>query len=111
MNDYVAPPWETKIQPDKPTIKPKDLKGIWFPDIIFFHKDLTYQEKFLLTIIYHLDGPDHCYASNKYLAEMMLCSEKTIANILGSLKKKGFVETVSWDGKIRKLRHTLLTLY
>lgn len=96
------------FNPDKPTINPKGVKGLWVPEEILRHPDLTAQEKFLLTFIFHLDSSEnHCYASNKYLGELMGVGEKTVKNVMTSLKKKGVIETVSWDGRIRKLRATL----
>jgi len=108
MNEYISPPWEQEINPDKPTIDPKGVKGLWIPREILQNDKLTYHERILLAYIYHLDSsPNHCYASNRYLSELLNCSEKTIANVITSLKKKEVLETVSWDGKLRRLRVTL----
>lgn len=105
MNEYSLPFWEQEANPDNPAINPKGVKGLWIPEQILYNNNLTYQEKLLLTFIFHLDTTDnHCYASNKYLGELMNCTEKTIANILSGLKKKNAIETVSWDGRIRKLK-------
>lgn len=94
--------------PEQATINPKGLKGLWFPQEILHNNNLTWQEKALLTYIYHLDSTEnHCYASNRYLGELMNCTEKTIANVLVSLKKKSVIETISWNGRLRKLRVTL----
>jgi hypothetical protein len=93
--------------PDSPVINADQFKGIFIPGDILYAKDLTPQEKFLLALIWWLDGaPHHCYASNKYLAKHMNLSEKSIANMLVFLKEKGHIQQISWDGKIRVMKCT-----
>jgi Mn-dependent DtxR family transcriptional regulator len=49
-----------------------------------------------------MDNPPHrCYASNKWLALQMGVEEKTVANMLSSLRKKKIVRQLKWDGRIR----------
>jgi hypothetical protein len=104
-SDFAPKPWEIEQDPQNPTINPKGIKGLWIPGDILNDKDLTWQEKILLTYIYHLDTtPSHCYASNRYIGELMGISEKTVANVLSSLKKKNKVSTVFWDGRMRSLK-------
>ena len=108
MNHPDATLMGLEANPDKATINPQGIKGLWIPGEILHNENSTWQEKVLLTFIYHLDSTEnHCYASNRYLGELMGVNEKTIANVLSSLKKKNLLETVSWNGRIRKLRVTL----
>lgn len=108
MNHPDATQMGLQFNPDKATINPSGVKGLWIPQEILHAPDLSWQEKILLTYIYHLDSDEHhCYASNKYLGELMGCKEKTIANVMSSLKTKGVVETVIWDGRVRKIKATL----
>jgi DNA-binding MarR family transcriptional regulator len=94
-----------ELIPDDPTINPKGLKGLWVPEEILFNENLTPGEKILLSFIYHLDtSSNHCYASNKYLGEITRTSTKSAAKTVERLKEKGYIETVSWDGRIRKLK-------
>ena len=90
--------------PDDPVISPSDLKGLWIPSIILYNKDLTYAQKFLLSFIWHLDGEHNCYASNKYLAQLLCLSTSRIASMISELKSSGYIEQVYFDGKIRKLK-------
>jgi hypothetical protein len=109
MNNDPNMPWgSTSPNPDSAIINPQGLKGLWIPGEILHSESLTWQEKILLTYIYHLDSTEnHCYASNRYLGELMSVNERTIANVISSLRNKKVIETVSWNGKIRKLRVTL----
>jgi DNA-binding MarR family transcriptional regulator len=93
--------------PDSPVINADQFKAIVIPGEIYYNKDLTPQEKFLLSLIWWLDGaPHHCYASNKYLAKHMNLSEKSIENMISVLKKKGHIQLLSWNGKIRVIKCT-----
>ena len=95
----------SEMLPDQPVIDVKELKGLWIPNIILFNDKLTHMEKILLSFIYALDGKKrHCYASNKYLAELMGVSQRTISNSIVDLKKKKFIHKISWNGKIRVMR-------
>ena len=114
MNQDPNMPWGStppdpqypESNPDNVRLNIKDQRGLWMPACIVHSDALTWNEKGLLTFIYHLDGPNNCYASNKYLGELVGSEPKTIANVVSMLRKKGFIETVSWDGRIRKLRVT-----
>jgi hypothetical protein len=103
-NDYVLPPWEKAPSPEAPTINPRQLKGLYIPAKYLYSEDLTPQEKILVSFINVMDQENHCYASNKYLGYLVGVSEKTIANMLISLKAKNYVELVSFDGIKRVLK-------
>ena len=105
MDDiYAPPPWEESPQPEHPVIDPKKLQGLWIPAKYLYENDLTQKEILLVSFIHMMDQDNHCYASNRYLGELMGCNEKTVRNMLVELKKKGYIEQVSWNGKIRKLK-------
>jgi len=105
-SDYALPPWEQELTPtpDNPVINPKQIRGLWMPEQYLFSKDLSLQEKILMSFIYTLDQKDHCYASNKYLGELIGTSAKTVSNMLINLKKKEYIELLSWNGNIRIMR-------
>ncbi|MDA3806317.1 MAG: hypothetical protein PF440_00245 [Thiomicrorhabdus sp.] len=110
-SDFALPPWEQeeenkfyKVSPDNPTINPKQLKGIWMPAQYLYAEDLSLQEKILMSFIFMLDQEDHCYASNKYLGSLIGTSAKTVSNMLIALKKKNYLEQMSWDGNMRIMR-------
>jgi DNA-binding MarR family transcriptional regulator len=67
-------------------------KNFIIPRILFYLKDLTIMEKFLLTEIYHLDNKDGCFASNKRFASTLNIKIGSVTNMLMSLRKKGLIE-------------------
>ena len=103
MNDFSPPPWDQEQQPDRPVMNPKQIKGLWIPEKYLYAPDLSITEKHLVSYIFMLDQEHNCYASNKYLGELMGISPGRVANMLTTLKKKGYIRQVSWDGRIRKL--------
>jgi hypothetical protein len=93
-----------ELIPDEPRINPRYLKGLYTPGKYLNSSLLSDKEQKLMSYIHLLDQEHHCYASNKFLASLMRCSEKRIANMLIDLKKKKFIEQVSWNGKLRVMK-------
>jgi len=95
--------------PDEPILKHDEIRGVWIPSEIFFNPNLTAAEKLLLGEIYNLSPNDGsgCFASNKYLGKVMGISGGRIANILTDLRKRGYINTLSFDGAIRRMVCTL----
>jgi hypothetical protein len=95
-SDFIAPPWEQSAQtPDNQLINPKQLQGLWIPAEYLYADDLSAGEQVLMAYIRMMDQDKHCFASNKYLGELMRCSEKRIRNMLVDLKRKGYIETLT----------------
>lgn len=69
----------------------RDFKGVWIPREIWLSRELSLMEKVLFVEIHSLDNERGCYASNRYFAEFFGISERQIRNVIGVLKKKGFV--------------------
>ena len=88
------------------TTMARDFKGVWIPKEVWLHTELSLVEKCLLVEINSLDNDPEkgCFASNAYFAEFFQLSESRIANILSSLKKRGFIRQVFFDGRNRGLR-------
>ena len=83
----------------------RDFKGIWIPKEVWLNKDLSIIEKCLLVEIDSLDnGEKGCFASNEYLATFFNLSESRMANIISDLKKRGFINQIYFDGRLRGLR-------
>lgn len=84
----------------------RDFKGVWIPREVYLNTELSWTEKILLVEIDSLDNDDlkGCFASNAYLGEFLGKSEGTIANIISSLIKKGYLYQVFFDGRNRGLR-------
>lgn len=95
--------------PEKPVLNPSQVQGVWIPAEIFFNNNLNSTEKLVLGEVYNLSPKDGsgCYASNKYLSELIGMSEGSLANCLTSLRKKDYLQQISWDGRIRRMICTL----
>jgi hypothetical protein len=84
----------------------RDFKGVWIPKVIWLAPDLSIIEKCLLVEIDSLDNDPAkgCFASNAFLGKFIGVSEGRCANIISSLKKRGFIYQVFFDGRNRGLR-------
>lgn len=90
----------------------RNFKGIWIPRDLWLDKRLTYFEKILAAEIDSLDDEtQHCHASNKYFMEFFNENERTIRRAICKLKALGIIDLVSFDGKIRRLKSNLQTIY
>ena len=69
------------------------LKGIWIPAEILLNKDLSDKEKIILAIILYLsEETKSCFASNKYIANIVNVTPERVSKIISSLKDKGYVK-------------------
>jgi len=83
------------------------VKGLWTPNEVFFNPKLSYFEKFLFSIIQLLDGPQHCFCTNFYLAELLDVTEKTISTSISNLIELNYVKQLSFDGRRRIIKINL----
>lgn len=81
--------------------KKRDFKGIWIPKELYLNRELSWTEKILILIIDYFDCGKGCSASNEYLANFLGISEGRCANIISTLRKKGILITVKFDGRTR----------
>jgi len=82
----------------------RDFKGVWIPKEVYLDTRLTALDKIILVEIDSLDnGEDGCYASNEYLSEFCQCGIAKITSAITKLKKYGYIEQVSFDGRKRIL--------
>ena len=84
----------------------RKFKGIWIPKEIWLSEELTLQEKVLLVEIDSLEDEEKgCYASNNYFARFFKLSNRRIAQIIASLKEKGYLNiSYQYKGKEIELR-------
>lgn len=82
----------------------RKFTGFWMPRDIWEHPDLLPLEKFLWAEILSFEGKDGCYASNKYLAKILRCSEKYIGKMVKKLKDLRLIYQHSFDGRRRYLK-------
>lgn len=85
----------------------RDFKGIWIPKEIWLNDSLTMLDKIVLIEIDSLDNENHCTAGNDYLAEFCQCSERKISDSIKRLCELGYIEVVSFNGRVRTVRSLL----
>lgn len=61
----------------------------------------------LLDIAGRCEGRNGCYAGNEYLATCLGIATTTVAKYISRLRKAGYIEQVSFDGRVRVIRSTL----
>lgn len=85
-----------------------EFTGVWFPASVWKDTRLTANEKFLLMdIAYFTNADSTWWKSNAVMAEQMQCSTATIKRAISKLMSLGYVEQVSFNGRVRKLRALL----
>jgi len=68
------------------------LKGLWIPAEILLNQDLSDKEKIILAIILYLsEETKSCFASNKYIANIVNVTHERVSKIISSLKDKGYI--------------------
>ena len=82
----------------------RDFKGVWIPKEIWLNLELSMIEKGIFTEISSLDGENHCYATNEYLAEFCQCSTATVTRAVKHLIDLGLIEQTAFNGRNRVLK-------
>lgn len=87
----------------------RDFKGVWVPREIYLDRSIGAMEKLLWAEIHSLYDRDKggCYASNEYLAEFMGVKERRLQEMISTLKAKGLIVQVSFDGRSRVIKAIL----
>lgn len=68
------------------------LKGIWIPAEILLNEDLSDKEKIILSMILYLsEESKSCFASNKYIANIVNVTHERVSKIISALKDKGYI--------------------
>ena len=68
------------------------LKGLWIPAEILLNEDLSDKEKIILAMILYLsEETKSCFASNKYIANIVNVTHERVSKIISSLKDKGYI--------------------
>lgn len=69
------------------------LKGLWIPAEILLNKELSDKEKIILSMILYLsEEKGSCFASNKYISNIVNVTPERVSKIISSLKDKGYVK-------------------
>ena len=68
------------------------LKGLWIPAEILLNEELSDKEKIILSMILYLsEEKGSCFASNKYIANIVNVTPERVSKIISSLKDKGYI--------------------
>jgi hypothetical protein len=68
------------------------LKGLWIPAEILLNEKLSDKEKIILAMILYLsEETKSCFASNKYIANIVNVTADRVSKIISSLKEKEYV--------------------
>lgn len=68
------------------------LKGLWIPAEILLNEELSDKEKIILAMILYLsEETKSCFASNKYIANIVNVTADRVSKIISSLKEKEYI--------------------
>jgi hypothetical protein len=84
--------------------KDRNFLGVWIPKNVYLNTDLSWSDKILLVEIESLDNEKGCFASNDYFADFLGVTKTTISTSISKLKRLGFLEQVSFDGRTRVIK-------
>lgn len=80
-----------------------NLKYVEIPMIVLLDNDISSTSKLLMGLITTLTMKEgFCYASNKYLSNLLKVSRRTITSCISSLKRKNYIK-VENDPNMRKI--------
>ena len=80
-----------------------NLKYIQVPMVVLLDEDLSSTTKLLMGLITTLSMKDgYCYASNRYLSNLLKVSKRTISSSITALRRKKYVE-IGKDDSARKI--------
>ena len=73
-----------------------NLKYVEVPVVVLLDEDLSTTTKLLMGLITTLSmQEDFCFASNRYLSNLMKVSRRTITSCIASLRKKNYIRVES----------------
>lgn len=83
----------------------RQFLGLFVPVELLDDPRLSALEKLLLVEIDALRGDDGqgCFASNAYLGKVVGMSAGSVANAVTKMRRLGYIETLSFDGRHRRL--------
>ena len=69
------------------------LKGLWIQAEILLNEELTDKEKLILAMILYLsEETSSCFASNKYIANIVNVTADRVSKIISSLRDKNYIK-------------------
>jgi uncharacterized phage protein (TIGR02220 family) len=83
----------------------KESNGLFIPAHILYDKNLSSNEKIILSQIYWYDQNTDCHASNKHFSNILGFSVRGTQKVLSSLKEKGYLDTNGSRKRVIKINH------
>ena len=75
-----------------------NLKYVQVPMVVLLDEDLSSTTKLLMGLITTLSMKDgFCYASNRYLSNLLKVSKRTITSSITALRRKNYVRVANED--------------
>lgn len=75
-----------------------NLKYVQVPMVVLLDEDFSSTSKLLMGLITTLSMKDgYCYASNRYLSNLLKVSKRTISSSITALRRKKYVEIGNED--------------
>ncbi|TGK45915.1 helix-turn-helix domain-containing protein [Leptospira bouyouniensis] len=84
-------------------MKAQSRTGVWTP-VWIENLKLSHSQTRLLAEIVSLHEKDGCFASNKYLSEILGLKTDTVSRLISELKKRGLLVQTGFDGRRRFLK-------
>ncbi|MCK5613633.1 hypothetical protein KAR91_67835 [Candidatus Pacearchaeota archaeon] len=111
---------ENNLDGDQTNHHPRAFEGVYIPEDIWTHPDLTWIEKCIVAEISSLDNPEKeprgCFKSNENFAKEFGIKVRQFQNILSKLKKMNLVQSNGSNGRkrwllgYRRIRQIAVTL-
>lgn len=87
------------------------FKGVWIPADIWLNKQLSIQEKVMLTEIDSLDNEEGCFAGNKHFMSFMGLKDRRIKELINGLISKGFIKSkIIYKENSKEIEKRILTV-
>ena len=87
------------------------IKGLWIPNEVLLNTDLSDKEKMILSIVIYLsEDKNNCFASNKYIANILNISSDRVSKIINVLKNKEYIKVkLNYKLDSRKVENRQIT--
>lgn len=79
------------------------LKYIKMEPELFLNEKINKTDCLVFCLIELLDGKNHCYAGNSYIANFLNMTTTTVSMSIKRLKEEGYIEELGFDGRKRTL--------
>ena len=91
----------------------KKLTHITIPGEVAFNTKLSYLDGIVFWMINCLDGEEHCYATNNYIAHFLKINSQSVSNSISKLKSFRYIKDISKkkENRILKIDNSYIKRY